>query len=78
NLSQATSLSNSTLNLFSSPDAPVLIIISRDGSMVDYDKPTTIKRYLDFLRDQKANRNTIDSYQMDNNGKIKELDLIKK
>ncbi len=78
NLPQATTLTNSTLNLFSSPDAPVLIIISRDGSMVDYDKPTTIKRYLDFLRDQKANRNAIDSYQMDNSGKIKELDLIKK
>ena len=46
--------------------------------MVDYDKPTTIKRYLDFLKDQKVNRNNVDSYLLDQNGKIKELDLIKK
>ncbi|MGE5425089.1 MAG: hypothetical protein ACM3N9_06975 [Syntrophothermus sp.] len=78
NLSQAQSIAKSTLNLFSSDDATVLIIISREGSMVDYDKPTTIRRYLDFLRDQKANRNAVDSYQLDANGKIKELDLIKK
>lgn len=78
NASQAASVSKSILNLFSSDDAPVLIIISREGSMVDYDKPTTIKRYLDFVRDQKASRNAVDSYQLDSNGKIKELDLIKK
>jgi hypothetical protein len=78
NAAQAASLSKSVLNLFSGDDAPVLIIISREGSMVDYDKPTTIRRYLDFLRDQKVSRNAVDSYQLDANGKIKELDLIKK
>jgi serine protease inhibitor len=46
--------------------------------MVDYDKPTTIKRYMDFVRDQKASRNAVDSYMLDTDGKIKELDLIKK
>jgi hypothetical protein len=45
---------------------------------VDYDKPTTIKRYLEFVRDQKASRNKVDTYQIDGAGKIKELDLIKK
>jgi hypothetical protein len=78
NLTQAAALIKSTLPLFASDDTPVLIIIARDGSMVDYDKPTTIKRYLDFLKDQKTNRNDVDSYLLDNNGKIKELDLIKK
>jgi hypothetical protein len=78
NLTQAAALIKSTLPLFVSDDTPVLIIISKDGPEPDYDKPTTIKRYLDFLKDQKANRNAVDSYLLDNNGKIKELDLIKK
>jgi hypothetical protein len=78
NLTQAAALIKSTLPLFVSDDAPVLIIISREGSIVDYDKPTTIMRYLNFLKDQKVNRNSVDSYQLDSNGKIKELDLIKK
>jgi hypothetical protein len=77
NTSQVTSLTQSTLKLFASDDVTVLIIISREGSVVDYDKPTTIKRYLEFIRDQKASRNAVDSYQLEG-GKIKELDLIKK
>lgn len=78
NITQAASLIKSTLEYFASADVPVLIIIAREGDIVDYDKPTSIKRYLDFLRDQKESRNAVDSYQLDNNGKIKELDLIKK
>jgi hypothetical protein len=76
NSSQVMSLTRSTLQLFSSDDAPVLIIISREGP--DYDKPTNIKLYLEFLRDQKVNRNQVDTYELDGNGKIKSLDLIKK
>ncbi|MCX6244002.1 MAG: hypothetical protein NTU98_04795 [Bacteroidetes bacterium] len=77
NMSQVSALTQSTLQLFTSDDATVLIIISREGSLVDYDKPTTIKRYLEFIRDQKANRNAVDNYLLEG-GKIKELDLIKK
>lgn len=78
NLSHADATIQSALQFFSSDDVPVLIIISREGSVVDYDKPTTINRYLHFLRDQKASNNAIDAMQLDANGKIKELDLIKK
>lgn len=78
NLSQAATLIRSTLALFTSEEVPVLIIISREGNVVDYDKPTTIRRYLEFLKDQKASRNAVDNYQLDGNGKIKSLDLIKK
>jgi hypothetical protein len=46
--------------------------------MVDYEKPTTIRYYLEFLKDQKGNRNNIESFKLDDNGKIKELELIKK
>jgi len=76
NSTQVMSLTRNTLQLFTSDDAPVLIMISREGP--DYDKPTNIKRYLEFLRDQKASRNTVDTYQLDDGGKIKSLDLIKK
>jgi hypothetical protein len=78
NLSKASELIKNTLPLFAADDVPVLIIIAKEGATVDYDKPTTIKRYLDFLKDQKTYRNEVDSYLLDNNGKIKELDLIKK
>lgn len=78
NLTQADNTIQKTLQLFSSEDAPVLIIISREGSIVDYDKPTTILRYLNFLRDTKASKNDIDAIMTDANGKIKGLDLIKK
>ncbi|MEI6457057.1 MAG: hypothetical protein WCO93_12270 [bacterium] len=78
NLAQADNTIKNTLQYFSSPDAVVLIIISREGNMVDYDKPTTIQRYLNYLKDQKVSRNAIDAIQMDANGKIKSLDLIKK
>jgi len=78
NLAQADNTIKNTLQYFSSPDANVLIIISKEDGIIDYDKPTTIGRYLQFIKDQKSNRNAIESMQMDGNGKIKELDLIKK
>jgi hypothetical protein len=78
NLTNADNTIQKTLQLFTSDDAPVLIIISREGSMVDYDKPTTIKRYLNLIKDIKASKNDIDAIMTDATGKIKELDLIKK
>ena len=78
NISMANSLIESAMKYFAAPDVPVLIIINRQGNIVDYDKPTTIFKYLNFLKDQKENRNNVDSYQLDPSGKIKELDLIKK
>jgi hypothetical protein len=79
NVTQANALVQSTVSkYFASENAPVLIIISKEGTIVDYDKPTTIKKYLDFCKDQKDSRNAVDSYQLDGAGKIKEIDLIKK
>ena len=69
---------NEALKLFSSPDAPVLIIISQEGDLVDYDRPTTAKMYLEYLKDQKKNLNEIEKIEYDDNGKIKLLELIKK
>lgn len=79
NITNANNLIQSTISkYFVSESTPVLIVISKEGSIIDYDKPTTIKKYLDFCKDQKESRNAVDSYLLDNFGKIKELDLIKK
>lgn len=67
-----------TLNLFNTPDAPVLISISQNGTAKDYDRPTTIKRYLEYLKDQKRSINQITNLVFDASGKITELELTKK
>lgn len=80
NASSTTSANNSineALAMFSSSNIPVLIIIHKDGDMVDYDKPTVIKDYLNYLKDQKKNINRIETMELDSNGKIKSLELIR-
>jgi hypothetical protein len=69
---------NEALNFFASPDAPVLIIVFMDGPAKDYDRPTTIRKYLEYIKDQGKNPNKIHNVQFDANGKITELELIKK
>ncbi len=66
-----------TLRYFASPDVPVLIIVFMDGDIKDYDRPTTIKKYLEYINDQGRNVNKIHNVQFDANGKITELELIK-
>lgn len=78
NLTQADNLIRSTLQYFTDPDAPVLIILYRQGSTVNYDRPTTIQRYLQLCKDPNKSANAVDAVQLDANGKIKELDMIKK
>jgi len=63
------------LAMFSSPDTPVLIVISEEGGQKDYDKPTTIKMYLEYLKDQKKNMNKISDLKLDSSGKITEVEL---
>jgi hypothetical protein len=76
-VSQANMQITEALKLFSTPEAPVLIIISKEAGVVDYDRPTTIKNYLNYLKDTKNNTNKVDKISYDNNGKIKELELLK-
>ncbi|MCP4551403.1 MAG: hypothetical protein GY834_05040 [Bacteroidetes bacterium] len=68
----------SALNLFASEDIPVLIIISQENGIKDYDRPTTIKKYLEYLKDVKKLSNGIENIILDNRGKITEIELIKK
>ncbi|NOT76214.1 MAG: nucleoid-structuring protein H-NS [Cyclobacteriaceae bacterium] len=76
-VASANSSINEALAMFSSPDTPVLIIISESNGQKDYDKPTTIKGYLNYLKDQRKNINRIESLQFDSAGKIKEVELRK-
>jgi hypothetical protein len=73
----ANSSINEALALFASPDTPVLIIISESGGQKDYDRPTTIKDYLNYLKDQKKNINPVNDLKFDASGKITEVELRK-
>jgi hypothetical protein len=77
NIASANSSINEALGLFESPDTPVLIIISEEGGQKDYDKPTTIKAYLNYLKDQKKNMNKVENLQFNGSGKISEVELKK-
>ncbi len=63
---------------FSSDDVPVLILISQEGDERDYDEPTTIRKYLEYLKDQKKSPDKVINAAYDSNGKIKELELQKR
>ena len=77
-VTQANRIINETLQLFASNDVPVLIIISQAGGFNDYDRPTTIEDYLNYLKDQKVNRNKVYNLKLNDAGKITEVELIKK
>lgn len=77
NVNAANASINEALSLFASPDTPVLIVISDAGGIKDYDKPTTIRNYLNYLKDQKKNINTVSAVKTDTQGKITELELRK-
>lgn len=78
NLATSNRYVNEAIKLFASEDTPVLIIVSKSGNVIDYDRPTTIRRYLEYIKDQKVSRNKIENVVYDANGKITELELIKK
>ncbi len=77
-VSQANRVINETMSLFESPDVPVLIIIKQNAGYNDYDRPTTIENYLNYLKDQKKATEKISDIKYNSNGKINELELIKK
>lgn len=77
NANAANSSITEALGLFSNPDALVLIVISQSGDQKDYDRPTTIRDYLNYLKDTKNNSNKISDIKFDGSGKITELELVK-
>ena len=77
-VSQANRTINETLGLFESPNVPVLIIIKQNAGFNDYDRPTTIEKYLNYVKDQKKAAEKVYEIKYNANGKINELELIKK
>jgi hypothetical protein len=77
NVASANRSINEALSLFASPDVPVLIVISEENGQKDYDRPTTIREYLNYLKDTKNNSNSISDLQFDNSGKITQIELRK-
>jgi hypothetical protein len=75
NLREANLRISQTLELFASPNVPVLILISQEGNVKDYDRPTTIGRYLELLKDQKRYNNDVADVKYNAAGKITELEL---
>lgn len=65
------------LGMFASPETPVLIIISEENGQKDYDRPTTIEQYLNYLKDTNKNMNRVFEVSYDAAGKINALELTK-
>jgi hypothetical protein len=76
-LTSANTSISEALTMFASPDTPVLIIISESGGQKDYDRPTTIISYLNYLKDQKKSMNKVEKLVFDASGKITEVELRK-
>lgn len=76
-VTSANSSISEALTLFASPDTPVLIVISESNGQKDYDRPTTIIDYLNYLKDQKKNASKVENLKFDGSGKITEVELRK-
>jgi nitrous oxide reductase accessory protein NosL len=78
NVNAANQTIQEVLGMFSNQETPVLIVIHEENGIKDYDEPTTIKKYLEYLKDTKKNLNYISDIRMDANGKVSELELRRK
>ncbi len=67
---------NTALQQYATPDVPVLIIISQAGGFNDYDRPTTISKFLNYLKDKQQYQYKVEVVKRDSLGKITELELI--
>ena len=74
---QANQIIEKVLKLCANDNIPVLVLISNVGGVKDYDKPTTISKYLNYIKDQKKFDVKFDNIIFDNNGKIKRVELRK-
>ncbi|MFO7825071.1 MAG: nucleoid-structuring protein H-NS [Cyclobacterium sp.] len=75
NIQSANNTIREALGMFSNQNTPVLIVIHEESGVKDYDEPTTIERYLNYLKDTQKNLNFISDIRMDGSGKVTELEL---
>lgn len=77
-INSANSSIQEALRLFGGTDAPVLIIFYAANGQEDFDEPTTISKYLNYLKDQGKNPHKVKQLVLDAQGRVKELVLVKK
>jgi len=78
-ISEANSRIDKALSIYASKDVPVLIIVSIYGdNQKDYDRPTTIEKYMNYIKDIKKYNKRVEAVKYDDFGKIIEIELIKK
>ena len=65
NVQSANNTIREALGMFSNQNTPVLIVIHEESGRKDYDEPTTIERYLNYLKDTKKNLNFISDIRME-------------
>ncbi|MEX2593259.1 MAG: nucleoid-structuring protein H-NS [Anditalea sp.] len=75
NMQSANSSIQEALAMFSNQNTPVLIVIHEESGVKDYDEPTTINNYLNYLKDTKQNLNFISDIRLDEDGRVSELEL---
>jgi hypothetical protein len=76
NREEANRLIEQAMQLFASPKVPVLRIIGVFNGQKDYDRPTDIEQYLNYLKDQKKSQYKLQTFKTDASGKVSELELI--
>ncbi len=64
-----------TLSYFESSESPVLIILQEVDGKVFYDRPTTIEKYLYYLKDMKKSSHQIQKLNFSDNEKINKMIL---
>ncbi|EIM73631.1 hypothetical protein A3SI_17749 [Nitritalea halalkaliphila LW7] len=67
-----------SMSMFSNQNTPVLIVIHEERGIKDYDEPTTINKYLHYLKDTKKNLNFVSDVRLDGNGRVSEIELRRK
>ena len=77
NVTAANQSIQDVLAMFSNQETPLLIVIHEEGGVKDYDETTTIKKYLEYLKDTKKNLNYISDIRLAG-GKVTELELKRK
>ena len=58
--------------------ASIIIIAKYGQDQKDYDRPTNIDKYLNYLKDKKRYDKEVEDVKYDAMGKIIEIELIKK
>lgn len=76
-VSKANSIIDNALKLCANENIPVLIVIAEENGVKDYDKPTNIKKYLEYIKDQKRFVDKVENIVLDDNGKIRRIELRK-